>query len=49
MTSACEHLVHENEAVLPDTENQKAYAPYYEFFLTLYPALKDRFSALAQL
>ena len=47
--SACRELVRENGAILPDPENRKKYAPCYEFFLSLYPALKDRFAALAKL
>jgi len=47
--SACQLLVRENEVLSPIEENSKAYAPYYEFFLQLYPALKECYAKLAQL
>lgn len=47
--TACAELVKENEPVMPIEENVKAYEPYYEYFLTLYPALKEAYAQLAKL
>jgi len=47
--TACAELVKENDPIQPIEENVKAYEPYYEYFLTLYPALKDAYAQLAKL
>ena len=45
--TACAELVKENEPVQPIEDNVKAYEPYYEYFLSLYPALKEAYAKLA--
>lgn len=47
--TACAKLVRENEPLLPNAENAKAYEPYYAYFLKLYPALKNAYAELAAL
>jgi xylulokinase len=47
--SACEKLVRENEPLLPDAQDKAVYARFYDFFVSLYPALKDSYKALSAL
>ena len=47
--TACAELVKENKPLQPIEVNAKAYEPYYEYFLSLYPALKDAYAKLATL
>ncbi len=47
--SACAELVKEDKCIEPIEENAKAYEPYYQTFLTLYPALKDAYAQLSAL
>ena len=47
--SACSALVKENDPLLPDENSKPVYAKFYDFFLSLYPALKDCYKALSKL
>ena len=47
--SACEKLVHANEALLPTAEKEPEYERYYRLFLKLYPALKESYAELQAL
>jgi len=47
--SACAELIHEAEPLEPIPANEQAYEAYYQYFLTLYPALKDACAQLAKL
>jgi len=42
-------LVSLDESILPDESQARAYSPLADYFLTLYPAFRDRFAALAAL
>ncbi len=47
--SACAKLVEEKEPLQPIAVNEPVYEKYYQYFLTLYPALKNCYAELAQL
>lgn len=47
--TACAKLVEEKEPVLPIAENEGEYEKFYNYYLTLYPALKDCYAELATL
>jgi len=47
--TACAELVEEKDPVMPIAENEEVYEKFYNFFLTLYPALKDCYKELATL
>ena len=47
--TACAELVEEKEPLMPIEENEPVYEKFYNYFLTLYPALKDCYAALAKL
>lgn len=46
---ACKNIVLPETEVLPDAARSAAYEPYYRFYLSLYPVLKESFSDLSQL
>lgn len=45
----CRQILRYREAQMSIPENTAAYAPFYELYRGLYPALKDRFELLAKL
>lgn len=47
--SACDKLVRKSEPVQPDASKEENYEKYYNFFRTLYPALKNNFKDLSVL
>ena len=47
--TACAKLVEEKEPVMPIAENEDVYEKFYNYYLTLYPALKDCYAELATL
>lgn len=47
--SACAALIQENEPQLPDVQRHVDYEKYYDLYVSLYPALKDAYRALARL
>ena len=47
--SACAALIEENEPLLPEKDSSAAYEPYYDLFVSLYPALKESYRRLAKL
>lgn len=46
---ACAKIIRTNAPQPPIAENSKRYEPFYSLYLSLYPALKDSFGALAAL
>jgi xylulokinase len=46
---ACQALIRVAEKITPDRAAQKRYAPYYNQFIRLYPALSRRFLSLQEL
>lgn len=46
---ACDEMIHTNQPQLPIVENVPQYEKYYKIYTSLYPALKDNFTALAEL
>ena len=47
--SACAALIRENASQLPDVQRHVDYEKYYDLYVSLYPALKDAYRALARL
>ena len=47
--SACAALIQENEPQLPGVQRHVDYEKYYDLYVSLYPALKDAYRALARL
>lgn len=47
--SACAALIRENAPQLPDVQRHVDYEKYYDLYVSLYPALKDTYRALARL
>lgn len=47
--AACQALIRESEPLTPSQEAAAAYEPYYQQFLSLYPALKNAYASLAAL
>lgn len=45
----CARLIHKNAPQLPNAAAHDAYEPFYQLYRSLYPALKDSYSALAAL
>jgi len=46
---ACDAIIHTANSQEPIAENIPEYEKYYQLYRTIYPALKDRFAALAEL
>ena len=46
---ACDAMIQLNPAQEPIPENVPRYEAFYQVYRSLYPAMKDRFKALAQL
>jgi xylulokinase len=49
VAEGCKKILKYNPAQNAITENSREYKAYYQLYRTLYPALKDRFAALAEL
>ena len=47
--SACAALIRENASQLPDVQRHVDYEEYYDLYVSLHPALKDAYRALARL
>ena len=46
---ACRRIIKQNAAQQPIASNTKEYAPYYDLYCKLYPAMKDNFKTLSKL
>lgn len=46
---ACANMIHTNDPQYPIAENVPEYEKFYRVYTSLYPALKDRFKALAEI
>lgn len=49
VAEACRRVIKVNPPQLPISENSSKYAPYYELYCSLYPAMKDNFQTLSKL
>ena len=47
--TACKELIAEGEPLMPIAQNAESYEKFYQFFISLYPALKDSYKQLAKL
>ena len=49
VAEGCEQTVQANEPMQPNEANTREYRRFYALYCSLYPALKERFAALASL
>ena len=47
--AACDRMIRQAEPLLPDPARSARYEPFYQLYISLYPALADSYARLAKL